>query len=42
MILSRIKIIILENLSIINKIQSHSFNNDNNFENVKIKSIINV
>ena len=36
------KIIILKNLSIINKIQSHSFNSDNDFENVKMKLIINV
>ena len=34
------KIITLKNLSIIDKIQSHSFNKGNDFESVKIKSII--
>ena len=34
------KIIILKNLLIIDKIQSHSFNKGNDFENVKIKSMI--
>ena len=36
------KIIILKNLLIINKMQSHSFSNDNDFENVKMKLMINV
>ena len=36
------KIITLKNLSIINKIQSHSFNKDNDFESVKMKSMIKV
>ena len=39
-ILLKMKIIILENLSIINKIQLYSFNNDKGFETAKIKSII--
>ena len=39
-ILSKMKIIILKNLSIINKIQSHSFDKGNDFESVKIKSMI--
>ena len=34
------KIIILKNLLIIIKIQSHSFDRGNDFENVKMKSII--
>ena len=34
------KIIILKNLSIVDKIQLHSFNKNNDFENVKMKSII--
>ena len=37
-VLSRIKIMILKNLSIIDKIQSHS--SDNDFGNIKIKSMI--
>ena len=36
------KIITLKNLSIIDKIQSHSFDKSNDFESVKIKSIIKV
>ena len=36
------KIIILKNLSINDKIQSHSFDNENIFENIKIKLMINV
>ena len=39
-ILPEIKIIILKNLSIINKIQLHSFNKNKDFENVKMKLII--
>ena len=39
-ILSKMKIIILENLSIIDRIQSHS--SDSDFGNVKIKSMIKV
>ena len=39
-ILSKMKVITLKNLSIINKIQSHSSDKGNDFENVKIKSII--
>ena len=34
------KVIILKNLSIIDEIQSHSFDNDNDFENIKMKSMI--
>ena len=34
------KIITLKNLSIIDKIQSHSSGKDNDFENVKMKSMI--
>ena len=41
-ILSRMKIIILKNLSIINKIQSHSFDKNNDFESANMKSMINV
>ena len=36
------KTIILKNLSIINRIQSHSFNKNNDFENVKMKLIIKI
>ena len=36
------KIITLKNLSIIDKIQSHSFDKNNDFENVKIKSMIKI
>ena len=39
-ILSKMKITTLKNLSIINKIQSHSFDKNNDFENVKMKSMI--
>ena len=41
-ILSKMKIIILKKLLIINKIQSHSSDKSNDFENVKVKSIIKV
>ena len=34
------KIIILKNLSIIDKIQSHLFNKGSDFESVKMKSMI--
>ena len=37
-----IKIIILENLLIVNKIQSHSFDKSNDFKNVEMKSIIKI
>ena len=37
-VLPEMKIITLENLSVIDKIQSHS--SDSDFENIKIKSII--
>ena len=39
-ILPKMKIIALKNLSIINKIQSHSFDKDKDFENAKMKSMI--
>ena len=36
------KVIVLENLSIIDKIQLHSFNKGNDFGSVKMKSMIKV
>ena len=41
-ILSEMKIIVSKNLSIIDKIQSHSSDKDSDFENVKMKSMIKV
>ena len=39
-VLSEMKIMILKNLSIIDKIQSHLFDKGNDFESVKMKSMI--
>ena len=41
-ILSKMKIIILKNLLIINKIQLYLFNKSNDFESVKMKSMIKI
>ena len=41
-ILSEMKVKTLKNLSIIDKIQSHSSDKNNDFENIKMKSIIKI